>query len=125
MNVAIQAEACGGKIQGNPLGLSEPSMFVFNIRDLTTGKWDGYYELVNFCSGLNIPPVQLVCEPFIFDDTWTIAKLQEIANKVTYTTAKGEIKKGEGVVLRPVKPKYSGILGKLLSVKILNQEYKQ
>ena len=125
MNVAIQAEACGGKIQGNPLGLSEPSMFVFNIRDLTTGKWDGYYELVNFCSGLNIPPVQLVCEPFIFDNTWTIEKLQEIANKVTYTTAKGEIKKGEGIVLRPVKPKYSGILGKLLSVKILNQEYKQ
>lgn len=124
-NIAIQAEACGGKIQGNPLGLSKPAMFVFNIKDITTGKWYGYYELRDLCSVLQIPTVQLVCEPFVFDDSWTIEKLQEIANKVTYTTTNGEIRKGEGIVLRPVKPKYSGILGKPLSVKILNQEYKQ
>ena len=125
LNIAIQAEACGGKIQGNPLGLSEPSMFVFNVKDISTGKWYGWEELKSICSLFKIPSVILVCEPFIFDDTWNIAKLQEIANKVTYTTANGEVKKGEGIVLRPTKPKYSSILGKLLSVKILNQEYKQ
>jgi RNA ligase (TIGR02306 family) len=125
LNIAIQSEACGGKIQGNPLGLSEPCMFVFNVKDITTGKWYGWEEIKSICSLFNIPSVRLVCEPFIFDETWTIAKLQEEANKVVYVTAKGETKKGEGVVLRPTKPKYSAILGKPLSVKILNQEYKQ
>ncbi len=124
-NVAIQAEACGGKIQGNPMGLSLPSFFVFNVKELDTGKWYGYYELVNFCSGLQIPMVQSVCEPFIFDESWTIEKLQKIANDVVYKTANGDTRKGEGIVLRPTTPKFSAVLGHALSVKILNQEYKQ
>lgn len=123
-NVAIQGEACGGKIQGNPLGLSEQTMFVFNIKDTSTGKWLGYYEIVNFCSGLQIPVVNLVCEPFMFAETWNVAKFQELANKVTYTGADGKVRKGEGIVLRPTTPKYSSILGKALSIKILNQDYK-
>lgn len=124
-SIAIQAEACGGKIQGNPMGLSLPSFFVFNVKEIDTGKWYGYYELVNFCSGLQIPMVQIINEPFIFDETWTIARLQEIANGVVYKTAKGETRKGEGIVLRPTTPKFSAVLGHALSVKILNQEYKQ
>lgn len=122
-NLAIQAEACGGKIQGNPLGLIRPSMFVFNIKDIDTGKWYSWVEIKMVCALLGIPTVQLVCDPFVFDDTWTIARLQELANKVTYTTSTGEIRKGEGIVLRPVTPKYSAALGKSLSVKILNQDY--
>lgn len=125
MNVAIQAEACGGKIQGNPMGLIKPSFFVFNVKELDTGKWYGYYEMVNFCSGLQIPMVLSFCKPFIFDETWTIEKLQKIANIAVYMTDGGQIKKAEGVVLRPTTPKFSAVLGHTLSVKILNQEYKQ
>lgn len=123
LNLAIQAEACGGKIQGNPLGLQRPSMFVFNIKEISTGKWYGWEDIKATCDLFGIPTVQLVCDPFVFDDTWTIARLQELANKVTYTTSTGEIRKGEGIVLRPVTPKYSAALGKSLSVKILNQDY--
>lgn len=123
LNLAIQAEACGGKIQGNPLGLQRPSMFVFNIKQIDTGKWYGWEDIKSTCALFGIPTVQLVCEPFVFDDTWTIARLQELANKVTYTTDKGEVRKGEGIVIRPVTPKYSPALGKALSVKILNQDY--
>lgn len=123
-DIAIQAEACGGKIQGNPLGLAEPSLFVFNMRSLETGAWFGWEQLKNTCSALNIPHVQLAHEPFVFDNTWNIARLQDIANAVTYTTASGEKRKGEGIVLRPTKPTYSSILNKMLSIKILNQEYK-
>ena len=122
-NVAIQAEACGGKIQGNPLGLTEQTMFVFNIKEIDTGKWYGYQDILATCNLLNVPMVQLVCDPFIFDDTWNIARLQDLANLVTYTTAAGEVRKGEGIVLRPMVPKYSVALGKSLSVKILNQAY--
>lgn len=123
-NIAIQAEACGGKIQGNPLGLSDQKLFVFNVKDISTGKWYGMEEIKKLCDDLGIPMVQIVGSPFVFDNTWTIAKLQEIANKVTYTTAIGQEKPGEGIVLRPCTPKYSPTLGKFLSVKILNQEYK-
>jgi hypothetical protein len=124
-NIAIQAEACGGKIQGNPLGLASPTFFVFNVKELDIGKWYGYYEIKDFCNKLQIPMVQLACSDLeIFDNSWTIDKLQGIANKVLYTTANGQIKAGEGIVLRPTRPKYSSVLGKLLSVKILNQEYK-
>ena len=122
-NIAIQAEACGGKIQGNPLGLTELKMFVFNVKEIDTGKWYGYEDIKRTCVLLDIPMVDLVCEPFVFDDTWNIDKLQKLANTVTYTGADGKLRKGEGIVLRPTTPKYSSVLGKSLSVKILNQEY--
>jgi hypothetical protein len=123
LNLAIQAEACGGKIQGNPLGLQRPSMFVFNVKQIDTGKWYGWEDIKSTCALFGIPTVQLVCEPFVFDDSWNIARLQALANQVTYTTATGEVRKGEGIVIRPVTPKYSPALGKALSVKILNQDY--
>lgn len=123
-NIAIQAEACGGKIQANPLGLAEQAMFVFNIKDISTGEWFGWNDIKELCCLLGIPTVRLACEPFKFDETWNIARLQELANSVTYTSVTGQVKKGEGIVLRPLIPKYSAILGKALSVKILNQEYK-
>jgi RNA ligase (TIGR02306 family) len=122
-NLAIQAEACGGKIQGNPLGLRRPSMFVFNVKDLDTGKWFGYQEIFDLCKQLDIPMVYLAHDVFKFDTTWTIEKLQGIANAVTYVTEAGEVHKGEGVVLRPTYYKYSPVLGKPLSVKILNIDY--
>ena len=122
--LAIQAEACGGKIQGNPLGLTEPTMFVFNVKDLFTGKWYGFKEIALICEDLSVPMVQLVQLPFVFDKAiHTVAYLQDLANKVTYTTATGQIKKGEGIVLRTTVPKYSSILGKALSVKVINQDY--
>jgi RNA ligase (TIGR02306 family) len=122
-NIAIQAEACGGKIQGNPLGLAEQKMFVFNVKEHDTGKWYGWEDIEQTCNLFNIPTVQLVCKPFVFDETWTVARLQELANKVTYTSATGQVNIGEGIVLRPTTPKYSPILGKSLSVKIINQDY--
>jgi RNA ligase (TIGR02306 family) len=124
-DLAIQAEACGGKIQGNPMGLAKPSMFVFNIRDLTTGKWYDWNQTKELCASLDIPTVKLLVEPFIFNETHTVSYLQNLANIAQYVTANFETKRGEGIVLRPTTPTYSTVLGKSLSVKILNQEYKQ
>lgn len=124
-NIAIQGEACGGKIQGNPLGLNDFKMFVFNVKDISTGEWYGYEQIKDICSTLKIPVVELAHPIFTFDDSWNVSRLQQIANEATYTTYSGETRKAEGIVLRPVTPKLSGILGKPLSLKILNQEYKQ
>ena len=122
-NIAIQAEAVGGKIQGNPMGLSEPSMFVFNIKDIDTGKWYNWNEIKELCFILKLTPVLPIMENFTFH--MSISELQDIANHVIYTTSNEEKRNGEGIVLRTVIPKYSSILGKLLSVKILNQEYNK
>lgn len=121
-NLAIQAEVCGGKIQGNPMGLSDMSFFVFNIKEISTGKWYAWKEIKEVCNILKISAVTPIMEDFTFD--MSIADLQEIANKAHYITAKGEERKGEGIVLRTMVPKFSGILGKMLSVKILNVDYK-
>ena len=124
-NIAIQAEACGGKIQGNPLGLMKPSMYVFNIKELDTGKWYGWEDIKKTCDALGIPHVMAILEDFTFDAFWGIKELQSLANSVVYLTDDGKTKGGEGIVLRTMVPKYSAVLGKALSVKILNQEYKQ
>ena len=123
--IAIQGEACGGKIQGNPMGLTEQAMFVFNVKQHDTGMWYGYEDIKKTCDELGLQMVTLVMEPFIFDDTWNIARLQEIANNVIYMGADGKPRKAEGIVLRTYVPQFSPSLGKSFSVKILNQEYKQ
>jgi hypothetical protein len=69
--------------------------------------------------------VQLVQEPFIWDETWNIERLRELATNVTYSGADGKVRKGEGIVLRTTVPQFSPIIGKSFSVKIINQDYKQ
>lgn len=123
-NLALQAEACGGKIQGNPLGLSKPAFFVFNVKDISNGKWYGWEEIKQVCNLLGVPTVLCLMEDFVFDETWDIPRLQALANTAVYKTDGGKEVKGEGIVLRTMRPKFSPTLGKALSVKILNQEYK-
>ena len=117
LNIAIQAEACGPKLNGNRLGLNKPTLFVFNVKNLLTGEWFGLQQITNICQKLNLPMVT-VLQTFVFNES--IDWLQEIANSVKYSN--GSL--GEGIVIRPVTPVYSSILGKYLSVKILNQNYK-
>jgi len=126
-NIAIQAEACGGKIQGNKMDFLAPDLLVFNIRDLDTGKWLGWHEIITVCSILGLQTVQVIWnrENFTFDETWTIDRLQAIANDVAYIQRNGQKKPGEGIVLRPMEPAFSEVLNGNLSVKILNVNYKQ
>jgi RNA ligase (TIGR02306 family) len=124
--IAIQAEACGGKIQGNPLGLNKPAMYVFNIKDVSTGKWYGWNEIKETCKQLGIPHVNPILENFLWGDEWLDIKMpQSLANCSVYLTDAGKTVQGEGIVFRPMVPKYSPTLGKSLSVKVLNQNYKQ
>lgn len=125
LNLAIQGEACGGKIQGNPLGLIEPAMYVFNIKDITTGKNYGWSEIKDVCKLLGIPTVTPVLEDFEFTHHYmNMSVIQDIANSITYNKANGQNVPGEGIVIRPMIPKFSPNIGKLLSLKVINQNYK-
>jgi len=124
-NLAIQAEACGGKIQANKMDLVNPSLFIFDVRNLDTGAWFCWNELKTASELFKVPTVPVIQEDFIFDETWTIDRLQTMANGVKYKQRNGQERAGEGIVLRPVIPCWSEVLGRKLSVKILNVDYKQ
>jgi len=120
---AIQGEIAGPGIQGNPGGLSEVTLFVFNVINLYFRKplarvnWHLVFK--------DIPVVDVY-------KVWTkrefaemnIDSLQEYVNGFKHDTNKTPI---EGLVFRGIKDSIvmeSKKLRKMLSVKIINQNYK-
>lgn len=119
---AIQGEISGPGIQGNPAGFAEVSLNVFNVINLYFRKpvdrdsWDQAFT--------DIPYVfrywRWNKEEFVKEN---IDSLQEFVNKCKY----GNDRFIEGLVFRGIKDgklMYSKKLQKMLSVKIINQNYK-
>eukprot|EP01138_Halocafeteria_seosinensis_P002917 gb/GECG01002980.1/.p1 GENE.gb/GECG01002980.1/~~gb/GECG01002980.1/.p1 ORF type:complete len:347 (+),score=29.12 gb/GECG01002980.1/:1-1041(+) len=120
-NVAIQGEFVGPGINKNRLALSEHDWYIFTIKDLDTGRNLGLYEISEICETLGLKLVPLL-EKFTFEpEAWTLDYLQEYANQTTYPTS-GNV--AEGIVIRPTASTYSPTLRKGLSLKIINQQYK-
>jgi RNA ligase (TIGR02306 family) len=120
---AIQGEIAGPGIQGNPGGLSEVTLFVFNVinlyfrKPLTRDRWDQVFK--------DIPTVDVYAvwskEEFA---AMSVDSLQAYVNSFKHTTNKTPI---EGIVFRGIKEgkiMESEKLRKMLSVKIINQNYK-
>lgn len=116
MSLVIQGELMGPGVQGNQLGLMEPTLYVYQIRDLDTGKWLGYAQMSALCQ------VELKCNfvPFIryIDTGYAIEALQELADAQTVLG-----KPAEGIVVRTVRTESMGI-GRPLGFKIINRNYK-
>lgn len=115
--VAIQGEVCGPGIQNNRAGLDELDFFIFNTKNLQEGNELTYTALQIQQEVLGIPVVPQVD---IITGELTLDMLQEIANNVTYPNGKA----AEGIVVRPIMGGISKSLGKPLSVKVINQNYK-
>lgn len=122
-NLAIQGEFCGPKVNKNQIGLKDYKFFVFTIKDLDSKRFLNYEELKNTCNDLKLEMVPIL-ENIIITKETTIQVLQELANKVEYTHPNNKKVFGEGIVIRPVEPVYSNSLNKFLSVKLINQNYK-
>lgn len=119
---AIQGEISGPGIQGNPAGFEEVCFNVFNVINLYFRKpvdrdsWDQVFT--------DIPHVfrywRWNKEEFAKE---SIDSLQEFVNKCKF----GNGRHMEGLVFRGIKDgkiMYSQKLQKMLSVKIINQNYK-
>lgn len=118
---AIQGEVCGPGIQGNPMKLKELSLFVFLVKDLSSGKWLPWEDTVEFCGTHGIPVADVVLYVPSVRDMPSKEKLQEIANNIKYDEGKTN---AEGIVLRTTTPIHSSVLGKAWwSVKIMNEPY--
>lgn len=119
---AIQGEISGPGIQGNPAGYSEVNLKVFNVFDLNVhrpiarDRWGSVFTDIPYVDHYGI----------LFRDEFaqmSIDDLQELVNKLLYDNQKP----AEGLVFRGIKDgklMYSKTLQKMLSVKIINQNYK-
>jgi len=120
INGALQGEVCGPKINGNKMDLTELDYYVFTYRDFSTMEYVGLSGLYSICGSLALRMVP-VLHTFRWDETWNIERLREFANNLTYPNGKP----AEGIVVRPVLSRYSESLQGMLSVKIINQNYKE
>lgn len=120
MNISVQGEQYGGNIQKNPLGVQGIHFAIFNIKNLDTGEYYGLAETQDFCKRFSIPMVPVI-KQFMYDASTTFDSIQDIADTLKYVTNN---KPAEGVVMRPIIPKYSKFLRKMLSVKFINRNYK-
>lgn len=117
LNIAIQGEQYGPSIQKNPLAVKEISFAIFNIKNLDTGKYFSYSELVEFCDSKNLPMVPVL---FVDSQFKGFDQYQQFVDALKYESNHV----AEGIVIRPLQPQFSKILGKSLSVKFINRNYK-
>lgn len=122
-NIAIQGEFCGPKINNNRMELKDYKYYVFNIKNLDNNKLLEWNEMIEFCKKVKLDLVPLL-DTFKFESIHDITYFQDFANKVNYITPMNKKVPGEGIVIRPIQPKWSNELNKYLSVKIINQNYK-
>jgi RNA ligase (TIGR02306 family) len=117
MNIAIQGEQYGPSIQKNPLAVPAISFAAFNIKDLDSGRYFSYDQMVEFCSKHEIPMVPVLSrgEPFSSFEAY-----QNFADALKYESNHP----AEGIVVRPMSPKYSRVIGRALSVKFINRNYR-
>ena len=116
INYGLQGEVAGPGIQKNRLKLPEHDIFVFNVRNLATDRYLGFYEYKEFCDRLQLKmvPVIKICK---FE--WkTVEELLEEA-KGTYESGRNQ----EGIVIRPIHEFYSEVLKGRASFKVINNEF--
>lgn len=108
----IQGELMGPGIQGNQLGLNEPTLYVFQVKQ--NDLWQDYPAIKKLSEQFGCP-----CVPTVWAcNTTTLADLQNLADNLT-------IREGvlaEGIVVRPQSAKANGN-GRPLGFKLINRNY--
>ena len=83
VGTSIQCELCGPGIQGNPMGLKELTLYIFNVKDLATNT----YRNIAPCYGIESVPFLKTFTRAQFANE-TVDSLQELANDRKYITGK-------------------------------------
>lgn len=115
-------EIIGQGVQGNPLKIEGNEFHVFNIKDLNDNSYLSYDDMVLTLEDSGIPVVKEVARLTGEDiNNLSLDSLQSLANEQKYGT-----NPAEGIVIRGYKNNktvYSPTLQKMLSVKVINQDY--
>lgn len=113
----VQGEYVGPAVQKNRLNLKEDEFYIFNVWNSIESKFLDYSEFINFCNTYNFKHVPIEGIFKITEQT-TVDSLLEMA--------KGEYPGGhprEGLVIRPIKERYSKRLGGRTSFKAINNDF--
>jgi len=115
-NIAVQFEVVGPGVQGNPVGLQEREIRVFDIFDIDEGRYFAPTAVRAFCANHGVPIVDLIAEGDAFgllEDSFV-----GLAEAVKYANGKP----AEGIVIRAQTPRMVG--ADRLSFKVINLNYK-
>ena len=116
-SMTIQGEWAGPGIQKNKLNLKKPEWFVFTIDVNRQRQGLKIMQEVVADMDLKMVPVEEVGENFS-------SKYNDVTSLLERAKGKYECgNKKEGIVVRPVVPKYSKVLDGCLSMKVINNEY--
>lgn len=114
-NLIIQGELMGPGVQGNQLGLTEPTLFVYQVK-LDSKQWSDYDEMRAIAMEIGAHYVESIqCDMVGVD----IPFLQKLADSVTLPNGQP----AEGIVVRQQAPESTGN-GRPLGFKIINRNYK-
>lgn len=115
---AIQGEVCGPKIQGNPIGLADYELYVFNLYEIETRRYAGLEELQEFCRVGDLKTVPI-------DFVTTCPEQFDFQKENFLKLAQGKYANGnhrEGIVIRPCKETVNKKGGRL-SFKVINNDF--
>jgi len=113
----IQGELMGPGIQGNQLGLLEPALYLFQVRDGEDGGWLPHHEVEEFAHlhGAN--------------SCWALSQFDSPLQKVSFYQEVADFcrlpngKPAEGIVVRRLRPITMGS-GRPMGFKLINRNYK-
>lgn len=118
MNLVIQGELMGPGVQGNQLGLMEPTLYVYQIRNLDTGEWLSWDKMMDKCYvALKCYWCPIVCNVpagTALSDIQALADIQKVQSNTV---------PAEGIVVRPILMMTMGN-GRPLGFKVINRNYK-
>jgi len=115
-NIAIQAEGVGPGIQGNPMGLDDIEIRVFDVYDIDKQMYYNGSGVVSLCADYNWPMVQVVK---VMPNGMSLTS-EDWRKLAEGTYANGEQR--EGIVVRPFNERMVG--QRRLSFKVINLLYK-
>jgi len=108
---AVQGELCGPGIQGNKMGLKEPTLYFFNFFSIDSQVYWSFDVLKRFCDDYGLTTVPTV---YTGEFKWnSIDEMIKFADETKYPNGSP----AEGLVWRPVKERYSDVLQGRLSIK--------
>jgi RNA ligase (TIGR02306 family) len=101
LNIVIQGELCGPRIQKNRLGLQEYRWYVFDIYDLDTHSYVPYEKVKELCADLELARVPLIEESEAYPAEYN---LEHLLGKADCKYASGQ--PAEGIVVRLCSNEY-------------------
>lgn len=114
---AFQGETYGEGIQKNPLAIKGVAFAVFNVFDRKEHEYLALEDALNLCNALNVPHVPVIYQWDDFNDGL------DALERLSRGYYQGTTNHREGIVVRPMRQRFSPSYGGRLSFKYINPDY--